>query len=94
MRKSECSLTERGEHFYSFCSSKKGSQQDVVSVDALRQMLLMLTSAQRETVLLYLLDGLSVDEIAAELSISKQAVYSRIHSARKKLKKNAVYFYR
>ncbi len=74
--------------------SKKHSQQNVGSVEALRQMLLMLTSAQRETVLLYLLDGLSVEEIAAELSVSKQAVYSRIHSARKRLKKNAVYFYR
>ena len=92
MRKSTVSLTDSCESFL--------SHKDFLSIsssnggDALFTLLDTLTQKQREIVYLYLIDRLSTNEIASELSISPQAVYSRAHNAFKRLQENSEYINR
>ena len=85
MRKTTCSLTNRCEEFLGF-AKYEDEKYKAESRQAVHQMLLSLV--------LYLVDRLSAEEISCELCISKNAVYSRIHHAKKRLKENAVYFFR
>ncbi len=68
-------------------------EEDEVAIETARQLLFMLTEPQRE-VLALSVEGLRPAEIADELCISPQAVYSRVCTAKKVLKRNAKYFLR
>ena len=91
MRRTVSSLTSKSEDFFGF-SRYKEQQYKSKAPDAVRQMLLMLTPAHREVVVLYLVDRLSPEEISCELCIPIKTVYSRMHSAKVRLRKNAIYF--
>lgn len=93
MNRSICSLTQRGEHFFGFGRYMQVDEADENAVETAKQLLFMLTEPQRE-VLALCVEGLSPSEIAEELCISPQAVYSRVCTAKKVLKQNAQYFLR
>lgn len=93
MRRTTCSLTDKCEGFLGF-ERYKNETHKAEAPQAVYQILLSLTPPQREVVVLYLVDRLSADEISCELCIPKNTVYSRIHHAKKRLKENAVFFFR
>lgn len=92
MKKSTCRLTERREHRFGFGQYLAVSDKNERTVETVRQLLLTLTESQREAVSLCLLDGFSPKEVSKILCVPNQVVYSRIHSARKRLKQNSRYF--
>ncbi len=89
MKKSEVCLSKKCESFLSHQSYL--SPSDFGSFERLYTLLDTLTEKQRQIVFLCLINKLSVKEIADELSISEQAVYSRVHNAFKRLKENTEY---
>ena len=93
MRRTSCSLTDKCEGFLGFAQYKEELYK-AEAPQTVHQMLLSLTPGQREVVVLYLVDRLSAEEISCELCIPKNTVYSRIHNAKKRLKQNAVFFFR
>ena len=93
MSRSTSSLTQKSEHFLEFSRYMQADEEDETAIETARQLLFMLTSSQRE-VLALSIEGLRPAEIADELCISPQAVYSRVCSAKKVLKRNAKYFLR
>jgi RNA polymerase sigma factor (sigma-70 family) len=56
-------------------------------LDALRQSIAALPSKQREVVLMHYLEGTSVIEVAALLSVSVKAVEGRLYQARQTLRR-------
>lgn len=92
MKKPTCALTESCEHKLGFWRYSAVSDKNERTAEAVRQLLLTLTESQREAVSLCLLDGLSPAEVSKILCVPNQVVYSRIHSARKRLKQNTEYF--
>lgn len=93
MSRSTSSLTQRSEHFLEFNRYIQVDEEDEVAIETARQLLFMLTESQR-AVLALSAEGLRPAEIADELCISPQTVYSRVCTAKKVLKRNAEYFLR
>jgi RNA polymerase sigma-70 factor (ECF subfamily) len=60
--------------------------RDEGDVDALRSAILQLPIEYREPLIMQVLGGFSVDEIARELSLSASAVLTRLFRARNKLR--------
>ncbi len=89
MKKSDVCLSEKCESFLSHHIFF--SPSDFGDSDTLHTLLCTLTENQKEIVFLCLINKLSVKEIADALSISEQAVYSRVHNAFKRLKENTKY---
>lgn len=89
MKKSGVCLSEKCESFLSHHIFLSLSDAD--DSETLQTLLSTLTENQKEIVFLCLINKLSVREIADALSISEQAVYSRVHNAFKRLKKNTKY---
>ena len=93
MNRSICSLTQKSEQSFGFGKYMEVDEDNEVAIETARQLLFMLTGPQRE-VLALSVEGLTPSEIANELCISPQAVYSRVCIAKKTLKQNAEYFLR
>ena len=89
MKKSNVCLSEKCESFLSHQSYLSPSDSD--SFERFYTLLGTLTENQKQIIFLCLINKLSAKEIAKELSISEQAVYSRAHNAFKRLKKNSEY---
>lgn len=89
MKKSEVCLSKKCESFLSH--QRYLSPSDFGGLDRLYTLLGTLTESQKQIVFLCLINKLSVKEIADELSISEQAVYSRVHNTFKRLKENTEY---
>ena len=89
MRKSETCLSDKCETFLSH--RRYISALEFGGTERLITVLDTLTKSQKQIVFLCLINKLSVAEIAKELSISEQAVYSRLHNAFKRLKQNTEY---
>ena len=89
MKKSKVCLSRKFETFLSHQNYL--SLSDFDSVEELNTLLGTLTENQRQIVFFCLVNNLSVKDISNELSISKQAVYSRLHNAFKRLKQNKEY---
>lgn len=89
MKKSKICLSERCESFLSHQAYLHKSDSN--SFERLYTLLDTLTEKQKQIVFLCLINKLSAKEIADELSISEQAVYSRVHNALRRLKENTKY---
>ena len=66
--------------------ASKGNYDTSIEAFVLRQALARLNEEYREPLILQVIGGYSMEEIAQQLGLSKGAVMTRVHRARKKLR--------
>lgn len=78
---------EEGNHsFESIIGGKDGAEWALINADLLEKSLKALPKNQKKVLRLHYYDDLSVEEIAAQLSLTESAVKSRLNRAREALK--------